>query len=79
MLEGVDDYIDAFKERLRQIKEVQDEAAQKAAMEADSGMKTIAASSAALAAASGFEVVSSAETKETGEVPAEESSEHEKN
>ena len=33
MLEGVDKYIDAFKERFREMKEMQDEAAQKAAMD----------------------------------------------
>ena len=48
MLESVDEYIDAFKERLRQMKEMQDEAAQKAALEADSDMRATAASSAAL-------------------------------
>ena len=51
MLEGVDEYIDAFKERLRQLKEMQDEVAQKAALEADSDMKATAASAAALSAA----------------------------
>ena len=51
MLEGVDEYIDAFKERLRQLKEIQDEAAQKAALEADSDMRATAASAAALSAA----------------------------
>lgn len=51
MLEGVDEYIDAFKERLRQLKEMQDEASQKAALEADSDMRATAASSAALSAA----------------------------
>ena len=55
MLEGVDNYIDAFKERLREMKEMQDEAAQKAAMEADPEMRTIAASAAALAVATGFD------------------------
>ena len=51
MLEGVDEYIDAFKERLRQLKEMQDEAAQKAALEADSDMRATAASAATLSAA----------------------------
>ena len=51
MLEGVDEYIDAFKERLRQLKEMQDEAAQKAALEADSDMRATAASAVALSAA----------------------------
>ena len=51
MLEGVDEYIDAFKERLRQLKEIQDEAAQKAALEADSDMRATAASAATLSAA----------------------------
>ena len=66
MLEGVDNYIDAFKERLKQMKEIQDEAAQKAALEADPEMRTIAASSAALvAAACGFDSGSTVETGET--------------
>lgn len=51
MIEGVDEYIDAFKERLRQLKEIQDEAAQKAALEADSDMRATAASAAVLSAA----------------------------
>ena len=50
MIEGVDEYIDAFKERLRQLKEIQDEAAQKAALEADSDMRATAVSSAARSA-----------------------------
>ncbi len=80
MLEGVDKYIDAFKERLKQMKEIQDEAAQKAAMEADPSMRTIAASSAALAAAaSGFESASSVETSDTESASTEEGVDHEKN
>ncbi len=55
MLEGIDKYIDAFRERLRRLKEMQEEAAQKAALEADAGNEAIAASSAALAAASSFD------------------------
>ena len=51
LLEGIDKYIDAFKERIKQLKEMQDEAAQKAALEADSGMRATAASAAALSAA----------------------------
>ena len=78
MLEGVDKYIDAFKEFLREMKEMQDEAAQKAAMEADPEMRTIAASSAALAVATGFDAGSSAETEESGEF-SEEGVDHEKN
>ena len=53
LLEGIDKYIDAFKERIRQLKEMQDEAAKKAAMEASADMKTTAASSAALDVAAG--------------------------
>ncbi len=79
MLEGVDNYIDAFKERLREMKEMQDEAAQKAAMEADPEMRTIAASSAALAVATGFSAGTSSETDEFGEVSAEDGVDHEKN
>ncbi len=51
LLEGIDKYIDAFKERIRQLKEIQEEAAQKAALEADSDMRATAASAAALSAA----------------------------
>ena len=51
MLEGVDEYIDTFKERLRQLKEMQDEAAQRAALEADSDMRATADSAATLSAA----------------------------
>lgn len=36
LLEGIDKYIDAFKERLRQMKEMQEDATQKTALEADS-------------------------------------------
>ena len=79
MLEGVDKYIDAIKERLREMKEMQDEAAQKAAMEADPEMRTIAASSAALAVATGFDSGSSVETEESGEASVEDGVDHEKN
>ena len=48
MLEGVDKYIDAYRERLKELKEMQDEAAQKAAAEAAPEMRTIAAAAAAL-------------------------------
>lgn len=76
MLEGVDEYIDAFKERLRQLKEIQDEAAQKAALEADSGMRATAASAAALsAAANGFGGTSEADA----ESQTEDDVKHEKN
>ena len=80
MLEGIDKYIDAFKERLRQMKEMQEEAAQKAALEAEAGHETLAASAAALnAAASGFDGGTSADTEETeGAIPTEEG-DHEKN
>ena len=60
MLESLDKYVDAFKERLKQMEELQDEAAKKAALEADSSMRTIAASAAALSvAANGFSCTSS--------------------
>ena len=78
MLEGVDEYIDAFKERLRQMKEMQEEAAQKAAMEADSDMRTIAASSAALwVAANGLG--GTAEGYAEDGIPAEDGADYEKN
>ncbi len=55
MMKDVDDYIEAWRERLKEMKEVQQEAAQKAAAEASPDERTIAASAAALhAAASGF-------------------------
>ena len=80
MLEGVDKYIDEFKERLKQMKEIQDKAAQKAAMEADPSMRTIAASSAALAAAAcGFDSGASIEAGETESTFTEEGVDHEKN
>ena len=82
MLEGVDEYIDAFKEHLSQMKEIQDEAAQKAALEADSDMRATAASVAALsAAANGFGGTSEAEAESQTEegVPTEDGVKHEKN
>lgn len=82
MLEGVDDYIDAFKERLRQLKEMQEEAAQKAALEADADMRATAASSAALsAAANGLGDTSEADAESRTEegIPAEDGVKHEKN
>ena len=82
LLEGVDEYIDAFKERLRQLKEIQDEAAQKAALEADSDMKATAASAAALSAATnGFGATSEADAESQTEegVPTEDGVKHEKN
>ena len=66
MLEGMDQYIDAFKERLKLQEELQEEAAKKAAAEADSAMKTTAASAAALnVAAGGSGDVVAVETNET--------------
>lgn len=62
MLEGVDEYIDTFKERLRQLKEMQDEAAQKATLEADSDMRVTAVSAATLSvAANGIGTTSEAD------------------
>lgn len=55
MLGGVDAYIDAFKEKLRDMKKMQEEAVQEAGLEAEPGFKTIAASAAALAVANGFD------------------------
>ena len=79
MLEGIDKYIDAFKERLKQMKELQEAAAQKAALEADAGNEAIAASSAALAAAAnGFDGGSHSDGEE-GAVPFENGVELEKN
>lgn len=53
MVKSVDDYIEAAKERLKEMKEQQDKAAEKAAMEADPEMRTLAASSAAVHVAAG--------------------------
>ena len=82
MLEGVDKYIEAYKERLRQMQEMQNEAAQKAALEADSDMKATAASAAALSAATnGFGATSEADAESQTEegVPTEDGVKHEKN
>lgn len=79
LLEDVDNYIDAFKEHLREMKEMQDEAAQKASMEAKPEMRALAASSAALAAASGFNTGTSSGTEEFCEVFAAGGVDHEKN
>lgn len=55
LLEGIDDYIDACREMSREKAELQRKAAHKAAMETSAGMRSIAASRAALAvAACGF-------------------------
>ena len=82
MLEGVDEYIDAFKERLRQLKEMQDEAAQKAALEADSDMRATAASAVAFsAAANGLSGTSETDAESQIEegIPTEDGAKHEKN
>ena len=79
MLEDVDNYIDAFKEQMREMKEKQDEAAQKAALEADSDMKTIASSSAALAVANGFDSGASVKDSESEDGAVEDGTDHEKN
>ena len=79
MLEDVDNYIDAFKEQMREMKEKQDEAAQKAALEADSDMKTIASSSAALAVANGFDSGTSVKDSESEDGAVEDGAAHEKN
>lgn len=82
LLEGIDKYIDAFKERIRQLKEIQEEAAQKAALEADSDMRATAASAAALsAAANGSGAASEADGESQTEEGAltEDGVKHEKN
>ena len=81
MLAGIDKYIDAYKERLTEMRKMQEEAAQKAALEAESGMKAIAASSAALSAANGFDGSVSTETEATTEValPSMDEADHENN
>lgn len=80
MLEGVDKYIDAFKERLKQMREMQEEAARKAALEAPSDRKTVAASTAALnVAANGFDGGSGAEGEEEDGLSTADGADHEKN
>ena len=81
MLAGIDKYIDAYKERLTEMRKMQEEAAQKAALEAESGMKAIAASSAALSAANGFDGSVSTETEVAteGALPSMDEADHENN
>ena len=80
ILEGMDQYIDAFKERLKLQEELQEEAAKKAAAEADSAMKTTAASAAALnVAAGGSGDVVAGSGDERNEVSTGEEVKHEKN
>lgn len=55
LIANVDEYIDDYKERLEQLKKLQEEAVKKAAAEADADKKAILTAEAALsAAASGF-------------------------
>lgn len=80
MVEGVDQYVEAYKERQEQLRELEKEAEQKAALEADFNMRTIAASSAALnVAANGF--VSDGNSQDGSEsiMPTEDVVDHEKN
>ena len=53
LLGGMDQYIEAYKERIKQLREMQEEAIQKAAMSASSDTKTEAAASAAMNVAAG--------------------------
>lgn len=53
LLGGMDQYIEAYKERIKQLREMQEEAIQKAAMSASSDIKTEAAASAAMNVAAG--------------------------
>ena len=81
LMENIDKYIDDYKARLEEMKKKQDEAARKAAMEAEPGKEALAAASAALAvAASGFTtgVVTSEEEANDNEA-AEDGLDHEKN
>lgn len=82
MLESVDAYLDVCRERLKQMKEKQEEAARKAALEADADMRTTAAASAALSvAANGVDDPSEgtmdADTEE--DTPTKDGVKHEKN
>lgn len=55
LLEGIDNYIEDYKEDLKKLREIQNKAAQIAASKAPSGQKALAAANAALqAAANGF-------------------------
>ena len=79
MMEGVDNYIDAFREQLKKMRELQEDAVQKAVLTAEPGRRSIAASSAALAVKNGF-VTGNDTKKEASEIdPEEEGAEHEKN
>lgn len=61
LLENIDEYIESVQEYLKRMKKLQDEAAQKAAADADPDMRANAASAAALnTAANGREAVSAA-------------------
>lgn len=80
MMEDVDKYIDSYKKYLKEMREKQDEAAKKAAMEARPDMKTLAAASASLnAAVNGLEsgVLSDFEDNEEN-TSAEDGLDHEK-
>ena len=72
MLGGVDAYIDAFKEKLRDMKKLQEEAVREAVLEAEPGLKTIAASAAALAVANGFDSATKVSADVTTELKVEE-------
>ena len=62
------------------MREAAEEAARKAALEADAGTEAIAASSAALAATNGFEGGTATDTEGAeGELPSMDDEEHEKN
>lgn len=78
MLDGVDKEIEAIRKYIEEMKEAQEEAAQKAAAEASPEMKAAAASSAALAVASGFGNEPATDTEEGEEEPTLEG-DHEKN
>lgn len=81
LLSGVDDYIDAYKEDIRERVKKQLEAAQKAALEADAEMRNAAAQEAALSvAASGYDGGDNAEGTESAESAGDDPGiDHEKN
>lgn len=66
LLKNVDEYIADYREYLERMKEMQDEAAQKASAQADAGTKAIAAQSAALIVAANGGFVDSEEEAEAG-------------
>lgn len=79
MLDGIDKYLEAFKKRVKEMEEMQEEAAKEAAAKADPELRAIAASEAALAVASGFGSNTSAKADEEDIIITKEGADNEKN